>query len=66
MPKSVLSLQPSEAALLGAAAQIFSAYVASGHVTSGNEAPMMDRAVGEALQMAKRIEEMVQSDSEMG
>ena len=27
---------------------------------------MMDRSVGEALQMAKRIEEMVQSDNEMG
>jgi hypothetical protein len=66
MPKPVLSLQPSEIALLGAAAQIFSAYVASGHVTGGNESDMMDRSVSEALQMARRIEEMVQGDNELG
>jgi len=66
MPKSVLTLQPSEIAVLGAAAQIFSAYVVSGHVTGGNESDMMDRSVGEALQMARRIEELVQSDGEMG
>jgi hypothetical protein len=66
MPKPVLSLQPSETALLGAAAQIFSAYVASGHVTGGNESDMMDRSVSEALQMARRIEEVVQGDNELG
>ena len=66
MPKPVLSLQPSEIAVLGAAAQIFSGYVVSGHVTGGNESHMMDRSISEALLMAKRIEEMVQSDNEMG
>ena len=66
MGKPVLSLQSSEIALLGAAAQIFSAYVVSGHVTGGNESDMMDRSVSEALQMARRIEEMVQGDNELG
>lgn len=66
MPKHVLSLQPSEAAVLGAAAQIFSSYIVSGHVTGGNESDMMDRSISEALKMAKRIEEMVQSEGEMG
>jgi hypothetical protein len=66
MAKPVLSLQPSEAALLGAAARIFSAYLVSGHVTGGNESEMMDRSVSEALKMARRIDEMVQSDNELG
>ena len=66
MDKPVLSLQPSEVALLGAAAQIFSAYIISGHVTGGNESDMMDRSLSEALKMAKRLEEMVQSDTELG
>jgi len=64
--KPVLSLQPSETALLGAAAQIFSAYIVSGHVTGGNESEMMDRSLAEALKMARRLEEMVQSDNELG
>jgi hypothetical protein len=66
MPKPVLSLQASEIALLGAAAQIFSAYIVSGHVTGGNESDMMDRSLSEALKMARRVEEMVQSDNELG
>jgi len=66
MEKPVLSLQPSEIALLTSAAHIFSAYVMSGHVTGGNESDMMDRSVAEALKMARRIEELVQSDSELG
>jgi hypothetical protein len=66
MAKPVLSLQPSETALLGAAAQIFSAYIVSGHVTGGNESDMMDRSLSEALKMARRLEEMVQSDGELG
>ena len=66
MAKPVLSLQPSEIAVFSAGAQIFSAYIASGHVTGGNESDMMDRSLSEALKMAKRLEEMVQSDSELG
>jgi hypothetical protein len=66
MDKPFLSLQPSESALLAAAAHIFSAYIVSGHVTGGNESDMMDRSVAEALKMARRIEEMVQSDTELG
>jgi hypothetical protein len=66
MDKPVLSLQPSEIAVLGAAAQIFSAYVVSGHVTGGNESDMMDRSLAEAIKMARRLEELVQSDSELG
>ena len=55
-----------DASVLGSAAEIFSAYIVSGHVTGGNESDMMERSLSEALKLAKRLEEMVQSDSELG
>ena len=66
MAKSVVSLQPSEMAVYAAASRIYAAYIASGHVTPGNEHDMIDRSLDEALQMAKQIEEKVQSDQEFG
>jgi hypothetical protein len=64
MNKPVISLQPSEMAVYAAASRIYSAYIASGHVTAGNENGMIDRSVDEALQMAQLVEEKVQSDQE--
>jgi hypothetical protein len=64
MAKPVISLQPSEAAVYAAASRIYAAYIASGHVTAGNENGMIDRSVDEAVQMAQLIEEKVQSDQE--
>lgn len=66
MAKPVVSLQPSEIALLGAASQIYAAYLAAGHVTRGSEHEMLDRSLTEALRLAQRIEETVQSDRELG
>ena len=66
MAKPVLSLQPSETALFHAASRIYAAYIASGHVTEGNEDDMLDRSITEALKMAQRVEEAVQSDRELG
>lgn len=66
MEKPVLSLQPSEIAMLGAASRIYAAYLVSGHVTRGSEHEMLDRSLSEALRLAQRIEEAVQSDRELG
>jgi hypothetical protein len=66
MAKPVLSLQPSETALFHAASRIYAAYISSGHVTEGNEDDMLNRSITEALRMARRVEEAVQSDSELG
>jgi hypothetical protein len=66
MTKPVLSLQPSETALLHAASRIYAAYIASGHVTEGNEDDMLDRSLAEALKLAQLAEEAVQSDRELG
>lgn len=66
MAKPVLSLQPSEIALFNVAAQFFSAYIVSGHVTGGNENDMLDRSLAEALKLVRRVEEAVQSDQELG
>lgn len=59
-----LSLQPSETAVLQAAATIFAGHVASGAVTVTNENELADRSVRAATRMALVIEKYVQSDSE--
>lgn len=64
MAKSVISLQPSEMAVYAAASRIYAAYVASGHVTAGNENGMIDRSLDEALQLAQLVEDRIQSDQE--
>jgi len=66
MPKPVLTLQPSEMAVFRAAAQIYSAYLATGRVKEGSEKEWMKRALEESLWMAQNAEDMIQSDNEMG
>ena len=66
MSKSYLTLQPSEAIVVQAAAQIYAAYLQTGQVVSGEEVEWMQRSIKETLQMAKMIDEVVVSDDEMG
>jgi len=59
------NLQPSEMAIFRAAADIYAGYIASGSVTSENEADMMKKAISAAIKIAHNIEKLVQSDEEL-
>lgn len=65
MAKVKLSLQPSEAVVVQAAANIYAAYVASVRVTEGREHEWMERSIKEAIAIARLTDDMIQSDSEM-
>ena len=65
MKTTSLNLQPSEGIVVNAAATIYAAYIVAGRVDVGHEKPWMTRAIQEAVWMARRIDEHVQSDSEL-
>ena len=65
MEKPPLSLQPSEQAIVQAAATIYAAYVTSGRVTEGKEKDWMSRAIREAFWIARAADEFVRADDEM-
>ena len=48
-----------------AAATIFAAYITSNQVIEGEEESWMQRAIDEAIWIAKKTDENVQSDNEM-
>jgi len=64
MSKLYLSLQPSEAVVVQAAAQIFSAYVVSGRAPEGEEETWIRRAVEDAVRIARAVDAAIQSDGE--
>jgi hypothetical protein len=64
--KPILSLQPSEAVVIQAAATIYAAYLVSGRVPLGDEAPWMQRSIDEAFWMARAADQEFQSDTELG
>jgi hypothetical protein len=64
--KPYLSLQPSEGIVVQVAGQIYAAYISSGRVTDGDEDRWMKRSIREAIQIAKTVDEVVQSDDELG
>lgn len=66
MATPYIALQPSERVLLQAAAQIYAAYVTSGHVTSGKEEEYLTKAVQQSIQLARKIDDAVQADKEIG
>lgn len=65
MSKPYLALQPSECVLVSSAAQIYSAYVASGRVEEGQEQKWLEKALNEALLLARTVDENVQADNEL-
>ena len=65
MSKTNLSLRPSESVVAAAAANIYSAYIMAGLVREGSEPDWIDRAVKEAIQIARRSDQLVVSDDEM-
>lgn len=60
-----LSLQPSEAVVVQAAAQIYGAYITAGKVADGKEKQWMKRAIQEAYWMAITADDAIQSDTEL-
>lgn len=63
--KASLSLQPSEAIVVRAAADIYAAYIIAGKVKEGQEKTWRDRAIREAFDIAKTADDAIRSDGEM-
>lgn len=57
-------LEKSEIVIINAASRIFSAYIAAGQVTAQNETEKIDKAITIAINMARKVENLVLSDSE--
>jgi hypothetical protein len=66
MAKLTLTLHPSEAVVVRAAAQIYAAYITTGRVKEGSEKEWMQRSLDEALWIARAGDDMIHSDNEMG
>ena len=64
--KHYLSLEKSEGIIVQVAGQIYAAYIAAGKVEDGAENNWKIRSIQEALQIAKTVDELVQSDGELG
>ncbi|MFP4029630.1 MAG: hypothetical protein ACLFWL_17765 [Candidatus Brocadiia bacterium] len=64
--KAYVQLEPSEAALVRAASNILSGYIAAGKVNEENESEMMKKAIKSAINIALKVDDLVQSDSELG
>ncbi len=66
MPRPNVTLQPSKRTVTLAAAQIYAAYVTAGWVQKEEDvASWIDRAVQEAIILARNVEASVQSDEEL-
>ena len=61
-----LSLQHSESVIVAAAAHIFAAYISSSRVAEGEEEAWMQRSIDEAIWIAKKMDDQIQSDDELG
>ena len=59
MKQTHLSLQPSEQAIVTAAATIYAAYLAAGRVEDGQESVWMERSIKAAIRIAKITDELV-------
>jgi hypothetical protein len=61
-----LHLAPTEIGILESAASIFAAKVQNGTVTPANEDEVINHSVMQAIKIARRIDESVRSEGEMG
>ncbi len=66
MEKPTLSLQPSEAVVVQAAATIYAAYLTTGRVPAGHEKEWMQRSIQEAFWIARTTDEAIRADKEVG
>lgn len=66
MSRAYINLQPSEAVLVQAAAQIFAAYISSGQSVPDKENEYLKKSIQQAIRMAQLIDDVVQGDKEVG
>ena len=66
MAKTYLKLQRSEGFVIQAAAQIYAAYIAAGRATEEQQDQFMKKAIGDAIQIAKSVDEAIVADDEVG
>lgn len=64
MGKLAINRQPSEAVVVQAAAAIYAANVAAGRVPEGGEKQAMEKAIREAIWIARTTDDALQSDNE--
>lgn len=66
MPRPNVTLQPSKRTVSLVAAQIYAAYIAAGHIPREDDAQAwIDRAIREAIAIARGVDASVQSDEEL-
>lgn len=61
-----LHLQRTEIGVLDASAAIFAAKVQNGSVNSENEQDIINESVLQAIKLARKVDESVRSEGEMG
>jgi len=61
-----IRLDKSEAEVMRAAAQIYSAYILAGQVAPGTEHQWLEKCLDDAIHLARRAEAKIQSDGELG
>ena len=59
-----LVLKPSERTVVESAAHIYAAYITSGRAGEGQEAEWMERAIRDAIRIARIVDDNVQADNE--
>jgi hypothetical protein len=64
MAKTALTLHPSEAVVVRAAAAIYAAYITAGKVPEGQNEEWMKRAIKEAFFIARTTDDAIVSDNE--
>ena len=65
MAKKHITLQHSEGVIVQAAAQIYSAYIASGRVSDDDATKYLKQSIKEAIMIARSVDDAVISDGEM-
>jgi len=59
------SLQPSETVIFQAATNIYASYILAGQITGENEAKKMKEAITASISMARLVENVVGSDTQI-
>ena len=65
MSRPYITLQPSEAVIVQAAAQIFAGYLASGRCSPEMEEECLRKSLKHAIRLAKSADDAVQADKEV-
>ncbi len=61
-----INLQSTEIGVLESAASIFAAKIQSGSVNSDNEQDMINESVAQAIKLARKVDESIRAEGEMG